>query len=204
MSVPKKAKVPVDRAFFYLINGMAGKNVILDSIMLFLSQDMIFVFAACLLIYAVFGGVHHSLAQRKSAAGAIVFSLLCLGVAALLSALIYVPRPFVRGRVNLLYPHKADSAFPSDHATLTMSVALGLGKGEKKLGLVLALISLAVGFSRVYVGHHTPADILGSYLMVFLLGVVYNLFIRRYVEQAYEKSERLILKKWERKGRADR
>lgn len=179
----------MNMAFFRLINNMAGKNRLLDLFMRFLSQDMIFVVAAVVLLLYVFGFVDHNREERKLAVNTAVFTLLNLGLAALLGVFFYMPRPFVRHRVHLLYPHVADSSFPSDHATATMSVALGIGKNEKKSGLLLMLVSLAVGFSRVYVGHHTPADIVGTYLLVILSDFLYNTFIRRFVDRLYEKVE---------------
>jgi membrane-associated phospholipid phosphatase len=58
----------------------------------------------------------------------------------------FVDRPFVHNRVNLLYPHVKDSSFPSDHATSTMCIGLGLWKGERRVSLILMLVSFAVGF----------------------------------------------------------
>lgn len=185
----------MNMALFRMINHMAGKNPLLDTVMLFLSQDMIIVVVAFLILYYVFGFVNHDISERKLAVSAAVFTMMNLGLAALLGVFFYVPRPFIHHRVNLLYPHVADSSFPSDHATATMSAALGLLKGERKIGLILIAASLAVGFSRVYVGHHTPADIIGSYLIVIGMNIVYNTFIRSFVDRGYERIERVIDKR---------
>lgn len=180
---------------FRLINNLAGKNSILDAIMLFFSQDVIFIFAGFLLLFYLFGFVSKDIAQRKLAVNAAVFTFMNLVIAALLGAFFYVPRPFIHNKVTLLYPHVPDSSFPSDHATATMSMTFGLKKGERKIGLLLILVSLTVGFSRVYVGHHTPADVVGSYLIVIGMNIVYNKFIRSFVDRGYEKVELIIDKK---------
>jgi undecaprenyl-diphosphatase len=175
---------------FRLINGMAGKNTFLDSIMIFLSQDMIIVVGSVLVLTFIFGFINHSLAQRELAVNTAIFTLINLGLAALIGAVFFVDRPFVHNRVHLLYPHVKDSSFPSDHATATMSIALGLWKGERRISLALMFVSLAVGFSRVYVGHHTPADIIGSYVIVFIMNYIYNYLLRNRVGSIYERLEK--------------
>lgn len=182
----------MNMALFRLINNMAGKNSLLDSFMLFLSKDMIIVMASFMILLYIFGFVNHNIAERKLAVSAAVFTLLNLGLAALCSVFFYVPRPFVHHKVNLLYPHVVDSSFPSDHATATMSAALGILKGQRKFGLLLILASLMVGFSRVYVGHHTPVDIIGTYLLVIFLNVLFNIFIKGFVDRIYERIETKI------------
>lgn len=63
-------------------------------------------------------------------------------------------RPFVHNKVNLLISHSADASFPSDHATGTMGIALRLRKYNRILGMIMTILSIVVGFSRVYVGNH--------------------------------------------------
>jgi undecaprenyl-diphosphatase len=94
--------------------------------------------------------------------------------------------------VNLLLPHATDASFPSDHATGTMSIALGLTKYNKLLGRILTVISIIVGFSRVYVGHHYPMDVIGAYIIVFGTSYLYNLKLRSKVENLYEVVEKKI------------
>jgi undecaprenyl-diphosphatase len=191
-------------ALFRWINSLAGKNPFLDALMLFLSKDMIFLVALFLVLLYVFGFVDHRICERKLAVNAAVFALMNLGLAALCGVFFYVPRPFIHHKVNQLYPHAADSSFPSDHSTATMSAALGILKGRRKLGLLLIFVSLAAGFSRVYVGHHTPADVIGTYLAVIISSVLYNTFIRGLIDRAYERVETAIGGRLKAAGRSSR
>lgn len=59
-----------------------------------------------------------------------------------------------------------------------MSIALGINKYNKALGIVLTMLSLIMGFSRVYVGHHFPSDIAGAYIIVFITSYIYNAKLR--------------------------
>jgi undecaprenyl-diphosphatase len=185
----------MNMGLFRFINGMAGKNALLDSIMLFLSQDMIVVVVSTLVLIYIFGFIDHSLVQRKLAINTAIFTLINLSLAALIGTVFYIDRPFVHNRVNLLYLHVKDSSFPSDHATATMSIALGIWKGERKMSLILMLVSLAVGFSRVYTGQHTPADIIGSYVVVFIMSFIYNYLLRGRAGDAYVRIERWVFAK---------
>jgi len=110
----------------------------------------------------------------------------------IIGGIYYVDRPFVNNKVNLLFTHTKDASFPSDHATGTMSIALGLGKHNKLLSIILTILSMIVGFSRVYVGHHYPMDVIGAYVIVFATSYIYNLKLRSKVESLYGLIERKL------------
>lgn len=74
-----------------------------------------------------------------------------------------------------------------------MSIALGLRKYNKLLSLILTVFSIIVGFSRVYVGHHYPLDIIGAYIIVFATNYIYNLKLRNKVESLYEAVEKKLV-----------
>jgi undecaprenyl-diphosphatase len=104
-----------------------------------------------------------------------------------------VDRPFVHNKVNLLFPHVKDASLPSDHAVGTMSIALGLDKYNKTLSILLKTLSIIVGISRIYVGHHYPLDILIAYLIAFIITYLYNLKVRSIIENLYEVAEKKVL-----------
>ncbi len=80
-----------------------------------------------------------------------------------ISALIFSsPRPFVVDHIVPLIPHAADNGFPSDHTLLTMWLAGVLFLFNRRLGIILAVISLIVGITRVLALVHHPVDIVGS------------------------------------------
>jgi undecaprenyl-diphosphatase len=112
----------------------------------------------------------------------------------LIGFIYYVPRPFVNNKVNLLFPHIADASFPSDHAIGTMSIAVGLNKYNRTLGNISILISILVGISRVFVGHHYPIDVVGAYALVFIVNYIYGKLIKDKVQTIYFKVEEYIYK----------
>ncbi len=88
-----------------------------------------------------------------------------LGLISLAGALYYDPRPFVVEHIHPLFAHAADNGFPSDHAALTMFLAVCVWFCSRRWGLVLAVNALLVGAARVLAHVHSPLDILAGYLI---------------------------------------
>lgn len=85
---------------------------------------------------------------------------------------IHDPRPFVVEHIKPLIAHAADNGFPSDHTLLTSVIASVIFAYNKKLGMVLFAISIAIGGARVLAGIHHPLDIVGA--MVISTVTVYT------------------------------
>lgn len=88
-----------------------------------------------------------------------------LGLIALAGALYYDPRPFVIQHIHPLFAHAADNGFPSDHATLTMFLAVCVLFCSRPWGIVLAVNALLVGAARVLAHVHSPLDIAAGYVI---------------------------------------
>ena len=74
----------------------------------------------------------------------------------------YNPRPFVVEHIKPLIPHAANNGFPSDHTLLVISIASIVFVFNKRLGSVLFLLGLLVGFARILAEVHHPIDIFTS------------------------------------------
>ena len=85
--------------------------------------------------------------------------------------IIHDSRPFVVEHIKPLIAHAADNGFPSDHTLLTSVIASVIFAYNKKLGMVLFAISIAIGSARVLAGIHHPLDIVGA--MVISIVAVY-------------------------------
>ncbi|HEY8893076.1 MAG TPA: undecaprenyl-diphosphatase [Clostridium sp.] len=178
--------------FFRIINNLANKNMILDKTMIFFSQYVPYMFMAVIIIVFILGIKQRKCEYRKIAVSTVILTVINLMINLIIRSIFYVDRPFVHNKVNLLLPHDAASSFPSNHATGTMSIALGLGKYNRILGMIMTILSIIVSFSRVYVGHHYPMDIIGSYIIVFVTSYIYNFKLRSKVENLYEIVEKKI------------
>ncbi len=177
---------------FRIINNLANKNTILDKIMIFFSEYGPYIFMAAIVIVFILGIKQRNCESRKIAVSSVIITLINLIINLIVRSIFHVDRPFIHNKVNLLLPHDSASSFPSNHATGTMSIALGLEKYNKLLSRILTILSIIIGFSRVYVGHHYPTDIIGAYIIVFAVNYIYNLKLRSKVDNLYELIEKKI------------
>jgi undecaprenyl-diphosphatase len=178
--------------FFRIINNLANKNVVIDKVMIFFSKDVPYIFMAVAAIVFILGIIKKDSDCRKVVFNTFVITVINLILSFIIGNIYYVDRPFVHNKVNLLMPHATDASFPSDHATGTMSIAVGLVRYNKVLNAILTVISIIVGFSRVYVGNHYPMDVIGAYIIVFVTNYIYHLKLRSNVENLYEMVEKKV------------
>ncbi|ARM74910.1 undecaprenyl-diphosphatase SepP [Acidianus manzaensis] len=77
------------------------------------------------------------------------------------------PRPFYFIHPDyLLIPKPTDYSYPSGHALIVSDGAIVLSLTTYKwLWIVMMIEAIIVSYSRVYVGVHWPADILGGWLL---------------------------------------
>ncbi len=131
---------------FLDINGLAGHSATLDRAMVFSANDLLFALPLLLLLVwfalARWSPYSRWLAARFGAGTAerdrwlgqraLLTSVIGVGLALainiLIGAAIVEPRPFISHPrvVHQLIAHAADSAFPSDHETVAMALALAL------------------------------------------------------------------------------
>jgi len=71
----------------------------------------------------------------------------------------YRPRPFAEMHVRPLYPHSANSSFPSGTVAVVAAVATVAFFAWPALGRVLAAATAMVAFGCVYVGVHYASDV---------------------------------------------
>lgn len=152
---------------FRTINDWSG-NGLFDDLMKLIAKDAIFAVFAVFAVLCVYR-------LREWDPRPVLFSLASLGLTyafgLLAAALHSEQRPFETHQVHQLIAHDPGQSFPSDHATAAFGVALTvLVFLSRSWGMLLSLVALLIGFSRVYVGLHYPGDVLGG-AVVALLGV---------------------------------
>lgn len=94
-----------------------------------------------------------------------------------------MPRPFIAlpiGTVTQLVQETPFSSFPSGHACFAMLLAAGLWPMLGKKGKALAVFYVVwVALSRLAVGVHFPADVVGTLLLSFLVVCLVRLMVNR-------------------------
>lgn len=170
---------------FLLINGWAGHSSLIDGIMVFFAKDLIYVVIAVAVICA--GLLVYRKQWRTLAffAGSMALSYLLLKLAGMWNV---DHRPFMDHHVTQLISHAPGKSFPSDHTTASTAIAAGLLflTAYKKTGAVLLVAAVLIGFSRIFVGVHYPADILGG-LITGLLGGAITYWVMRATDGKHKK-----------------
>ena len=99
--------------------------------------------------------------------------LLALGMGLVLTVIFYYlaqrPRP---SDVRLLLPMPPFPAFPSGHTAVAFATAtvLALRLRQRTVTLLAILGALLISFSRIYLGHHYPSDLLGGAVLGCAVG----------------------------------
>lgn len=162
---------------FLTINSWAGNNTILDSIMIFSSQYLIYI--AFAIVASCIGYLVYRRQWREVSFFAISL-VIAFGILFILSKLFISERPFVHHTVTQLIAHAANQSFPSDHTTGAMTVALALLAFTrfKRVGWLLVVVASLIGFSRIFVGVHYPLDVAGG-ILTAVLGVSITFLVRQ-------------------------
>lgn len=178
---------------FSLINDLANQSVILDALMIVISKVVPYMYICILAGLYIQGFRTGNFKLRGESFATGVLFVICLIGSFILGSMFYENRPFVDHDVVLIVNHAADASFPSDHAVGTMALACGILFYRWNLGTWMVYGSILVGISRVFVGNHYPGDIVGAFILVWILTALYNKFLRRGVVRLYKGLDRRLM-----------
>ncbi|WP_018548498.1 phosphatase PAP2 family protein [Streptomyces sp. LaPpAH-108] len=160
-----------DVELLYDINGLAkAAPHWFDRVMEFVGEyglpvAMVLLILGCWLSVRRRGG-----REAAPAVAALVWAPLAAALAVVVNApirnFVERPRPFVDHQgLDVLIAGKSDFSFCSDHATITMAMAVGLFVANRRFGMAGIAIALLEGFCRVYMGVHYPTDVIGGFAL---------------------------------------
>ncbi|MEU7135384.1 phosphatase PAP2 family protein [Streptomyces sp. NPDC046261] len=155
-----------DVSLLYEINGIARSAPNwADRTMEFIGEYGI-VFGLAVLMLCAWWSVRKT-ADAPAGVAALLWAPLAAGIALLVNIpirdFVRRPRPFLdHPGLEVLVDGKKDYSFVSDHATLTMALAVGLFVANRKYGFIGIGLALLEGFCRVYMGVHYPTDVVGG------------------------------------------
>ncbi|MER6956494.1 MULTISPECIES: phosphatase PAP2 family protein [unclassified Streptomyces] len=162
-----------DVDLLYDINGLAKDAPHwLDRVVEFVGEYGLLLAMILLIVWCWWGVRRRSggAEEAASSVAALLWAPLAAGIAVLVNVpirgFVERPRPFRDHQgLEVLVSGKTDYSFVSDHATLTMAMAVGLFVANRKFGLVGIGIALLEGFCRVYMGVHYPTDVVGGFAL---------------------------------------
>lgn len=168
----------MNQELFTLINEFAGKNNIVDAIIIFCATYLIYI------LFAAAAGLMGYLVFKRQWRPVIFFgaNLALTFVLLLITSKLHLSdRPFVNGEATMLIEHAANQSFPSDHMTAAIAIAFGLTffTRYKFIGGLAIIAACLIGFSRIVAGVHYPLDIAGAIgiglVASICVGVVYSI-----------------------------
>jgi undecaprenyl-diphosphatase len=154
------------------LNLFAGKNKLLDGLIIFAARWLPFVAGVALVVIAYY----------KNRASIFLFPLL----AALVSRFIFAEavylfwkrkRPSTFSEVKVLIPVPSNPSFPSAHASFFFAVAFTLFSRDTYLAIIFLLIALAISLARVAAGIHWFGDIVAGLINGLVSALVTYYFI---------------------------
>ena len=99
------------------------------------------------------------------------------------------PQPFAVEGFEPLIPHEVDNAFPSHHTLAAGVAAAVVFLFNRRLGVVLFLAAIAIGWGRVAAGLHLPIDVLASLAIATLGTCLASLVVSRFLPPMLESKD---------------
>jgi undecaprenyl-diphosphatase len=160
----------IDTQIFYIFNGLIGQSYVIDALVLFCAQYLIYIIIA-IVILDIARRDAFSVWQFPHDIGHLAVTLAgSYGINEMLRTLIGRVRPLWALNTPYLFVHYTPS-FPSGHTAFAFALGTFLFFfGEKRLARVVYILGVFVGLGRISAGVHYPIDILGGIILGILTG----------------------------------
>jgi len=157
-----------DAALFRLINGLAGRNALVDAVARLVVNEYFAPSTLALVLLTLWFAPRspqarwrYQFAVLQTALGLFLANLIVKG----LNLIYFRPRPFAVMEVTRCFYRPTDSSFPSNPATVGFAMATGIYLYHRRAGLAMYALATAFALARVYCGVHYPLDIVAGALI---------------------------------------
>lgn len=162
-------------SLFFLIFGLSSHSTLLDYLMIFGAEYLIYLMWFLIFIFAIRGTTR----ERKSLFLFLISFPVLILIIKFIHLFLFEQRPYVTNQILPLISYKAaDASFPSRHASSSFAMAFAFLYYKSKWASLFLLLALWIGFARIYVGVHYPLDILGG----FAVGVISVIFAKQIIK----------------------
>jgi len=167
----------MNNIIFFNLYSLAHRSPFLDCVIIFCAVSLIYIMVLVAIIFIIYKykffqlrNIFTILRDKWKEIFSIIFSpAIAWLVASFLKILIHTDRPYLAlSNIHILF-RESGYAFPSGHATAISALAFAIYFKNKRLGYVFMIAGLLIGLARVAGGVHFPIDILGGYLLGFLV-----------------------------------
>lgn len=154
----------INTSLFFLIFNLSNKFPILDFMMIFGAESLIYLVFLLMFVLAYKGKAP----ERK----AIILALVSLPILVIIIKIIhlfyYLDRPFMTYHLSPLILYGNDASFPSRHASIMAAITFAYFFYHSKWASLFLIFMIWAGISRIFVGVHYPLDIIGGILTGFV------------------------------------
>lgn len=159
---------------FQMINQWAGHFTWLDWIMVFVADNAQII--SVLIIVLMWFSSRKPETREKNQRTAIYIAIaaaIALFCNLIVNKMYWHARPFVDHQVHQLIAHSAsESSFASDHTIFAFSVAFMMLFRKTKWSGIVLFFAVLTAVSRVFVGVHYPADVIGGAVIAYLVSIL--------------------------------
>ena len=170
-----------DLRVFEWFNGFAGKNKVLDWVIIFFARYYTLVMPLGVLVYLQLS--RGPLSFKRLVLNQVLVLFVARGVFTELVRIFYRrKRPYLAHRVKQLLKKYAEASFPSGHTISIVAMGVALAHFDPAAGWFVALSGLVIGLARIMAGLHYPLDVLAGLVLslpaAYLGNAIYYYFVR--------------------------
>ena len=167
----------MNNSIFYFFHGLAFQNQWLDTLSIFLAEPFIYIVIVIVMFlllrkYKVFEGdfnIKIMWGKGRNILLIVASTVISYFLANLLKIIVHTDRPIIAlSNISTLIVENGH-AFPSGHSATIAAFAFAVYFRNKKLGYVCLIAALLIGIARIVVGVHFPIDIIGGYVLGFIV-----------------------------------